>query len=129
MDFNKIDNIQHKHRDGVFGAAANTNDLGEIFDVMDADGDGAICADDLAQVHLILEAFSNEILRATAGVGRGYGNDLAGKNVLGKDRFLQVMQKMGMKHSPADIEEMIKAAGSDCGKVDREQFLKMVSTG
>ena len=42
---------------------------------------------------------------------------------------IQVMQKMGMKHSPADIEEMIKEAGSDCGKVDREQFLKMVSTG
>ena len=36
---------------------------------------------------------------------------------------------MGMKHSAADIEEMIKEAGSDCGKVDREQFLKMVSTG
>ena len=53
MDFNKIDIIQNKHRDGVFGAAANTNDLGEIFDVMDADGDGAICAEDLAQVHLI----------------------------------------------------------------------------
>ena len=64
-------------------------------------------------------------------MGRGYvsGGDLAGKNVLIKDCFLQVMQKMGMKHSPADIEEMIKAAGSDCGKVDREQFLKMVSTG
>ena len=35
----------------MLGAAANTNDLGEIFDVMDTDGDGAICADDLAKVH------------------------------------------------------------------------------
>ena len=42
---------------------------------------------------------------------------------------MQVMQKMGMKHSQVDVEEMIKAAGSDCGKVDREQFLKMVSSG
>ena len=57
------------------------------------------------------------------------GGGLAGKNVLVKACSMQVMQKMGMKHSPADIEEMIKAAGSDCGKVDREQFLKMVSTG
>ena len=37
----------------MLGAAANTDDLGEIFDVMDADGDGAICADDLAKVHSI----------------------------------------------------------------------------
>ena len=44
----------------MFGAAANTNDLGDIFDVMDTDGDGAICADDLAKVDEILEAFSNE---------------------------------------------------------------------
>ena len=65
--------IQHKHRDGVFGAAANTNDLGEIFDVMDADGDGAICAEDLAQVHLILEAFSNEILWAMSIDYTGWG--------------------------------------------------------
>ena len=36
----------------MFGAAANTSDLGEIFDVMDTDGDGAICADDLAKVYL-----------------------------------------------------------------------------
>ena len=43
--------------------------------------------------------------------------------------MVQVMQKMGMKHSAADIEEMIKEAGSDNGKVDREQFLKMISTG
>ena len=42
---------------------------------------------------------------------------------------MQVMQKMGMKHSQVDVEEMIKEAGSDCGKVDREQFLKMVSSG
>ena len=37
----------------MLGAAANTNDIGEIFDVMDTDGDGAICADDLAKVHSI----------------------------------------------------------------------------
>merc|ERR1712192_342267 len=80
--------LQFMIKVGVLGAAANTNDIGEIFDVMDTDGDGAICADDLAKV----------------------------------------MQKMGMKHSRVDVEEMIKAAGSDCGKVDREQFLKMVSS-
>ena len=57
------------------------------------------------------------------------GGVLAIKDVLVTLVFMQVMQKMGMKHSPADIEEMIKAAGSDCGKVDREQFLKMVSSG
>ena len=47
------------HRDGVLGAAANTNDLGEIFDVMDTDGDGAICADDLAKVHQMIFSTSD----------------------------------------------------------------------
>ena len=56
---NEFLKIQNKHRDGMFGAAANTNDFGEIFDVMDTDGDGAISADDLAKVRLMLEAFSN----------------------------------------------------------------------
>ena len=48
-------NLEHgshkKHRDGVLGAAANSNDLGDIFDIIDTDGDGAISADDLAKVH------------------------------------------------------------------------------
>lgn len=36
---------------------------------------------------------------------------------------------MGMSHSGADIEEMIKATGSDSGRVTRDQFLKMISSG
>ena len=43
----------------MLGAAANTNDLGEIFDVMDTDGDGAICADDLAKVHFMIFSTSD----------------------------------------------------------------------
>ena len=43
-------------------------------------------------------------------------------------KITQVMQKMGMSHSPADIEEMIKEAGSESGKVNREQFLKVISS-
>ena len=48
----------------MFGAAANTNDLGEIFDVMDTDGDGAICADDLAKVCIKYWKLANQISRA-----------------------------------------------------------------
>ena len=39
------------------------------------------------------------------------------------------MHKMGMSHSGTDIEEMIKATGSDSGRVTRDQFLKMISSG
>jgi len=81
--------LQFMIADGAFGAKTNSGDLGEIFDVMDTDGDGAISADDLAKV----------------------------------------MHKMGMSHSGSDIEEMIKATGSDSGRVTRDQFLKMISSG
>ena len=53
------------HRDGVLGAAANSNDLGDIFDIIDTDGDGAISADDLAKVHkLNCENFGQKMVLA-----------------------------------------------------------------